>query len=344
MHSKSTIANIFVRAVLNAASQRGIDQHKLLAKAGISTNVLEDSESRITRSQYSQLILCSIREMQDELFGLGSRSFRIRPGAFSMMCHATINCRTLREALKQKVRFYNLFTDKKFLEFRESGEDALIRCHSPDQQLSSEQFYLESCFVACLRWGSWMIDSHIHLSRVEFDFSEPDYQQEYDAIFSCEQVFDQKHNQIVFPRSYLDRPIIQDMETLSFFLKKLPGALLIRYKNDESLSYRVRRMLDDAEWTHKAGGAETMTESMESIATRIHMTPQTLRRRLREEGSSFRLIRENWLRDRSIYLLTRKQKSISDVSRVLGFSEPSAFHRAFKKWTGKTPAIYQSLN
>ncbi len=78
------------------------------------------------------------------------------------------------------------------------------------------------------------------------------------------------------------------------------------------------------------------------MARQLHMSPQTLRRHLSEEGSSFQELKDHLRRDLAIYHLGRSDLSIQDIAEQLGFSEPSAFHRAFKKWTGLTPGAYRA--
>lgn len=74
----------------------------------------------------------------------------------------------------------------------------------------------------------------------------------------------------------------------------------------------------------------------------MHTSPQTLRRHLREEGSSFQELKDHLRRDLAIYYLGRNEMTIEIIAEQLGFSEPSAFHRAFKKWTGLTPGAYRA--
>lgn len=82
---------------------------------------------------------------------------------------------------------------------------------------------------------------------------------------------------------------------------------------------------------------------IEDIAAELAMSPQTLRRRLRDEGNtSPREIREQILRDAAISSLVRGEETVTALSRRLGFSEPSAFSRAFRRWTGSPPGSYQS--
>ena len=80
---------------------------------------------------------------------------------------------------------------------------------------------------------------------------------------------------------------------------------------------------------------------LNAVAARLAVSAQTLRRRLAAEGTSFQQIRDQLRRDAAIAALATGTVSIEDISRRLGFSEPSAFHRAFKRWTGSAPRSYQ---
>ena len=81
--------------------------------------------------------------------------------------------------------------------------------------------------------------------------------------------------------------------------------------------------------------------SLEDVGAQLAMTPQTLRRRLREEGAGFRAIRDDLLRDAAIDYLTHPGLTLPEIAGQLGFSEASTFHRAFKSWTGLAPGAYR---
>ena len=78
------------------------------------------------------------------------------------------------------------------------------------------------------------------------------------------------------------------------------------------------------------------------MARQLNTSPQTLRRRLHEQGTSFQELKDQLRRDLAIYHLGRRELPIQEIAEQLGFSEPSAFHRAFKKWTGLTPGAYRA--
>jgi len=128
-------------------------------------------------------------------------------------------------------------------------------------------------------------------------------------------------------------PLLQDERTLKQFLLHSPADLLARPDGGDSLISQIRRLLgrDCSHWP-----------DLDTVAQQLHMSPQTLRRHLREEGSSFQELKDHLRRDLAIYHLGRADLAIQDIAEQLGFSEPSAFHRAFKKWTGLTPGAYRA--
>jgi AraC-like DNA-binding protein len=128
-------------------------------------------------------------------------------------------------------------------------------------------------------------------------------------------------------------PLLQDERTLKHFLERSPADLLSRPDEGDSLSSQLRRLLsrDNARWP-----------DLEAVAAHLHISPQTLRRHLREEGTSFQELKDQLRRDIAIYHLGRADLSLQQIAEQLGFSEPSAFHRAFKKWTGVTPGAYRA--
>jgi AraC-like DNA-binding protein len=83
--------------------------------------------------------------------------------------------------------------------------------------------------------------------------------------------------------------------------------------------------------------------TLQQIARRLHMSPKTLHRRLDDEGTSFRRVLTEVRRELAARHLTEDQLAISEIAFLLGFSEPSAFHRAFRRWTGHAPLAFREL-
>jgi AraC-like DNA-binding protein len=118
------------------------------------------------------------------------------------------------------------------------------------------------------------------------------------------------------------------------FLRSAPANFLVKYKNSTSLSAQIRRglrKLPPAAWPDFA-----------TLAKQLHLSQATLRRRLEDEGESYRNILDDLRRDLAIGLLSDNSNSLAEIAHTLGFSETSAFHRAFKKWTGARPGEYRN--
>ena len=81
--------------------------------------------------------------------------------------------------------------------------------------------------------------------------------------------------------------------------------------------------------------------SFEELTGLLNMSARTLRRRLEKEGTSYQRIKDNARRDVAITLLSREGLTVSAVAEQVGFSDPSAFHRSFKQWTGQSPGSYR---
>jgi len=139
-------------------------------------------------------------------------------------------------------------------------------------------------------------------------------------------------NSVVFNNRFLDLPVLQTPENTPAFIKILPYFMTLS-RVDDSLSGKIRRMLQSAE--------NIDALSLKNFADLLNTSQDTVRRHLNKEGSSYTEIKESVRRDMAVYHLQRKDTSIGEIAYLLGFSEPSAFNRAFKNWTGATPGDYR---
>ncbi len=320
-----------VFAHLAGARAAGIDCDQLLCNAGVDLATTTAPDARIGREQLARLLRLLWDQLGDESGGYLARPWL--PGTFAMMGHATITCPTLRRALLRSSRFVAMVSDDIHIKLVENGEEAqLIFYHENHKQLPNQNF-VESMAVIWLRFFSWMIDRTILLERVHLAFPPPDYDEDYNDMFPCRHYFNQSETCLVFNTRYLNLPLARDAQQLSEFLARAPECLLTQYKSDNSFTGRIRRMLQ--------GDNSIENLSLDDVAERLYTSPQTLRRRLKDEGNSWQDIKDSVRRDMAMYQLKGQETPVAEIAERLGFSEPSAFNRAFKKWTGLAPGAYR---
>lgn len=332
--SRDTISIHFVNAALTGAKRLGLDVDTLLSHVGIEAELLRQPKARISPDQYTRFVKMLWLVTQDEHVGFDTQPRRL--GTFAIMCQLIINAKTLGKALELSSQFYGLFGDEWAVTLVRDKHEARLIPHIP-QEYDPDHFITESMLMIWHGLASWLIERRIPLERVQFSYDRPNHADEYDALFFAPLMqFGASHTEITFAADYLDLPIRQDESTLEEFLKTAPAQLLVKFKNTNSLTSRIREVL-------KSQIGEEMP-TLNDVAAMLYLSPQTLRRRLAAEGKSYQGVKDSLRRDAAIHLLLRPDLTLEDVAQQVGFSETSTFHRAFKKWTGVTPGLYRQLH
>ncbi|MGO1750312.1 MAG: AraC family transcriptional regulator [Marinobacter sp.] len=329
--SDLTVSRHFVHAALTGAERLGLDTEEMLRDAGISTDLLRIEMARVSSDQFSLLLQIVWNRLNDELMGLGPR--RARAGTFATMCALVIDCPTLEAVYRRAYQFSRLFEPMVTMKLETDNQQVRLVTHIEGDIHDPHYFMRESLLVLWHRLGCWLVGQPVELDKAEFDYSRPAHGDEYRHIFHCPLEFESDCTALTFDKRFLSAPVIRDKSEVVQFLKTSPADLLSRPDESNTFTGKIRALigrdfaqpLPDFEW----------------IAAELHTSPQTLRRRLKQENTSFQEIKDLLRRDMAIYYLGRQELSINDIAEKVGFTEPSTFHRAFKKWTGVTPGAYR---
>lgn len=322
----------FVRAIVWAYERRGMAPSNALSVAQIPPQLLHRPDARITAAQLERLSDHAMRELDDEALGWFSR--RLPWGSYGMLARASISAPTLGVALKRWCRHHGLLTDDIGLQLQVAdGLASVIVTEARD--LGPVR---EFCLVSVLRnlhgLGSWLIDSRIPLLAAQFPFPTPAHADVYPVLFpaAAPARFDAGQTLLRFDARYLDLPLRRDEQALNQMLKHALPLMVQSYRRDRLLMERARQLLlTQPQQTHNA----------ERLAALLHISARTLYRHLHEQGVTLQHLKDSVRRERACELLLRTHKPIKQVAEAAGFQNEKSFIRAFRLWTGLTPAAYR---
>jgi AraC-like DNA-binding protein len=325
-----TVAIQFVRAAMDPARARGLDVDCVLREAGIPAELVDQDGARVTAAQAARLIRTLWKVTDDELIGMGPKP--IPRGMFRMVTLGLIHTPDLRTALRRLVEFAGIGMGFTVDEVRDDGQATELHFDT-DGRDGPDQLALAIGITVGHRLAGWLIGQQITLTSVDLTGPAPPHAAEFPRVFGVVPTFDAPRTAITFDSRYLDAPLVRSEDELFEFIRSQPNDLLFRQEYHPSTSSRVRKLIERR-------AVDTVT--VEDVARRLNVSAQHLRRLLRDEKTTFRHIKEEVLRDEAIASLVRGLETTMELSDRLGFSEPSAFRRAFRRWTGSPPGSYRA--
>jgi AraC-like DNA-binding protein len=327
---KHTVSMHFVEA---AVARLGPEARaRVLSVSGVPADLVGAAQARVPAAAFAAVWLAVARELDDEFFGLDRR--RMKYGSFALICHAALHGADLGRALRRTLRGFALVLDDLQGELAVEGGEAVIRLHNRIEAAPARQFADETFLVLVHGLMCWLAGRRIPLARAEFAYPRPDHAPEYLVMFSRQLTFRAPCTAVRFDAAHLAAPIVQDEASLKAFLRQAPRSVFLKYKNEDSWTARVRRRL-----RHSIGRDDWPL--LEDVAEEFRVAPNTLRRRLEAEGTRYQGVKDELRRDAAVHHLCGTRLSIAEIAGALGFHETSAFHRAFKRWSGVQPGEYR---
>lgn len=331
-YSQLTLSLNYARALMLAVGRCGVAAPVLLKHAGLSPDLMQCEANRLTPEQVGRLMRAGWELTDDEWLGLGASA--CRHGVFTLMAREAVRCQTLREVYQHLARFYSLVDDSFALRLKESETHAELSLELRRPDRDPDHLLEEFLMLLWVRFPSWLIGRALPLERIDLSFETPDHVDDYPQLFSCPVRFGQPRSRLIMERAILDAPVVQRLYTLKRHLRRAP---LDWFSPQVFSSVYTRRIHDFLAHRHDIGDL-----GMGEVADHLHMTERTLRRKLAQEQTSFQRLKDNIRREQAIHLLSQPSLSVAEISQQLGFSEPTAFTRAFRQWTGYPPRAFRS--
>lgn len=328
--TEHTVPIEVVRAALEVGTSQGFDMDALLARSGVSLELLVQDRARITVDQVCSVFHDLWRLTGDELFGLGPGPVPL--GATRLVMLGAINNPDLRALMGGVFQYERLVPGFPRINTTEAG--GTLRVELELSRFPEHGELVATTFLAVVhRVAGWLIGRRIRLQVVELPQESPANADYYQRVFGAPVMFDARCAAAEADAEVLDAPIVRSQDEWLEYAARAPLDLLTQRDYGTALSDRVRIVL--------SRGLQGGWPSADDVAASLAMSPQTLRRRLALEATSVTSIKEELLRDEAIASLVQGEETIEALSHRLGFSEPSSFRRAFRRWTGSPPRAYQ---
>jgi AraC-like DNA-binding protein len=335
--SNSTIPGKYVSSLLRNLRQRGIDLAELLADIGIAIDIQGRYQvpGQVEAALYTRVYKFYLQHMRGEHFALAHDSGH-PAGKYQALCMIIADCDKLGTGLRRSQDFYGTFgTEPGSFELVETADKVELRLTQPLRLAAARRpVVAANILVSIRRTLEQLVGRHLPLVAVHLEGEIAAHPDKYLELFKGDVHFASDRNSIVFLRDVLDYPIVHTAESVMGLLDQLPGRLFdTPDQEDDSLSTRIRRRL--------GFDLSRSLPSQELLARDLGMSASSLRRQLAREGTSFQALKQEVREQKARELLRNPAYSLAEVAQMLGFPATTAFHRAFRQWTGTTPGDYR---
>ena len=309
-----------------------VDLAAALRLAGIPSVLVEDDRSRVTIEQASRAVKVIWQMTGDEILGLGSHA--MKRGTFRMLAIGLVHTPDLGAALERVCEFSALIPAMPTV-CADEDDAGRIRVWLDVDEAGIEGSLSAVLMLAVVqRFASWLVSRRVDVLLVELPGRRPEDSAHLDLVFGAPLRFNATVPALLLGKDLMKAPVAQDEASLEHYLAQCPAVWLSRRDFGTTVNDRVRRVL--------MRQPVSVWPSHDELARTMAMSAPTLRRRLRDQGTSVAEMKDEIRRDLAVAALSTGDESVAALASRLGFSEPRAFHRAFRRWTGQAPGAYRS--
>jgi AraC-like DNA-binding protein len=292
---------------------------------------VDSQKEKVSINEYVKLTSLLQKELNDEMLGFFQQNVPL--GAYSTLCQMLRHSPNIETAVINMARFFSLFTQKSEPPFELiiDGNLCIIKLTIQNSLQDQAPFYSHCILLSIYKTLCWLTSQRLPIHQAGFHIPEGPYINELAYLFGCEPIFSTDFNFISFDRSYLQASISPLEDAQKYANRHLPSLLIWAF--EENIVRKSCTLIAKDLASGKA--------SLKNLAEQMNMSRHTVSRRLKAANTSFQKLHDRVRCDRALYLLQQSPNSIQHIAEEVGFSEASAFSRAFKEWTGKAPSQFR---
>jgi len=326
-----TLAAQYLRHVADFVRSAGVDVDGWLAVHGLAESELEEAALTMSLGQFRRLLLDAIALTREPALGLFVGE-RLVARTHGFVGYAAMNSRTLREVLDVFSQFLSLRISILKLAYAVDGADVRVRIEELVPLGDIQRPVVEAVVMSVRNTLQAISMGAFQIRSVELPFAAPDHAELTREMLGCEIRYDAPTVALRLPAEVLD----QRLKMADPRVFEEAARVLQRQRDQleatEAWAGRVRRVLLESQ----AG-----FPSLQATARLLHVTPRTLHRRLKDEGTSYRAVLDDIRHRLAVDQLRAGLSSVEEIAYTLGYSDPANFRRAFKRWAGVPPSGYR---
>ena len=326
-----SISILLVRTLVQAVNHAGISTDTFLAASGFDRNLLNDAFAYIPIEAYDHLQLRATELTKDPALGLHMAE-QVPLTSLSTFGHLLLNCENLQDALGVFNRYHALVSKCEPSQLHYQGDTAILTYDFPRSHPECNRLRADYGLCAVMYLAHLLTGDAVHPSLVEFEHAAPVYESEYQRIFRCKIQYRARHTRIHVPAHFLKNQFTAANTDLHRFLCAQADTLL-RAQQPSSLSDRISILIKEQ--------YRGQRPSLDVIARSLQMSGRSLRRHLQHNGVNFTQLLDEIQHEIADMLLKQPSLSVKRIALQLGFDEPSSFSRAYKRWSGISPAQFR---
>ncbi|ERS12730.1 transcriptional regulator [Marinobacter sp. C1S70] len=320
-----------LRLIYEAMKRRGIDTDAIFSRLGVNEQYVYTDQLRTPHS--AQLYFWQAVEDVSGDPDVGLHLGPLLPAYKGQVLeYLFLSSPTFGEGLRRAQNYQRLLSDAANTDFFVAGDEACMVLDTASDDVRRLKHFNE-CFVqGLITFFKSITDGNFYPSRIEFEHDRQQGQDHVREVLGCDVVFGAEENRLYFPAELLSHASPHAEPELLALHERFASEQVARLEKKDIVGQVERiiaELLDSGEVT------------LDAVAERLGIKPRTLRTRLTEAETSFNQVLADFRYRLARQLLATTDESIDEIVYLTGFSEPSTFYRAFKRWSGMTPIEYR---
>ncbi|QSP95901.1 AraC family transcriptional regulator [Marinobacter salinisoli] len=313
--------------------EKGVSRPSLLSAAGIRPGLLEHPDNLISIPQFVALCRECLQRSGDPALGLAF-GLRLKFTTHGALSQAAVSCDTLEQAISVLIKYCRTRFVYMALSFFTESDEAVLQLDVVHQVDDLRRFTIDLLMASLMDVNQLLFgDKLTRAGCCRFAYPEPEDTSPYRGLFGDIVEFGGEANQMRFQAQFLALPLVLSNPVTRRMAEAQCEEQMRTIEATASMADKVERIL--------ASTRDGRLPGLEQVADQLLISPRTLRRQLTREGLRFKQLQDRIRHERSLVLLRRQELNLDAIADALGYSDPSNFARAFRKWEGVAPSVWR---